>query len=66
MIKIDGAFGVNLKDATDYLVEELIKNYNVSQRDAKRLLAECLIRSAICDEILGTANSLLGYPLDSF
>ena len=24
MIKIDGAFGVNLKNATDYLVEELI------------------------------------------
>ena len=59
MIKIAESYGVTLKDALDNIVCDLVKEYNISQRDAKRLLAETLIRTCVYDEILGAADVLL-------
>lgn len=59
MIKIAESYGVTLKDALDNIVCDLVKEYNISQRDAKRLLAETLIRNCVYEEIFGTASVLI-------
>lgn len=59
MIKIAESYGVTLKDALDNIVCDLVKEYNISQRDAKRLLAETLIRTCVYEEIFNTAEVLI-------
>lgn len=61
MIKIAESYGVTLKDALDNIVCDLVKEYNISQRDAKRLLAETLIRTCVYEEIFETAKVLIQY-----
>lgn len=59
MIKIAESYGVTLKDSIDNIVCDLVKEYNISQRDAKRLLAETLIRTCVYEEIFSTAEVLI-------
>lgn len=59
MIKIADSYGVTLKDALDNIVCDLVKEYNISQRDAKRLLAETLIRTCVYEEIFETTKVLI-------
>lgn len=59
MIKIAESYGVTLKDALDNIVCDLVKEYNISQRDAKRLLAETLVRTRVYGVIFNTAEVLI-------
>lgn len=58
-MRIKDATGVNFREATDFVMRELMSTYGISRKDAPRLLAECLIRNCVVEEIIGTAAVLI-------
>lgn len=57
-MRISEAAGVGMRDATDYLVKELMQRHQISRKAAVRLLAETLVRNCVVDEILATSDAL--------
>lgn len=52
--------GAKLTTSVDFTICELMEKYNLNRTDARKLLAECLVRCCIQDEIEKTARVLLG------
>lgn len=59
-MKLTDNTGMNLTQATDFTLRELMGLYKISRADARKLLAECLIRNCVQEEITATAEVLLG------
>jgi hypothetical protein len=51
---------VKLSDATDYLIEELMNNYNLNKTTARNLLANILLRNLVIEEIKSMADYITG------
>ena len=59
-MKITDNTGAKLTTSVDFTICELMNKYNLNRADARKLLAECLVRCCIQDEIIETARVLLG------
>ena len=57
-MRINEAAGVGMREATDYLVKELMERHQICRKSALRLLAETLVRNCVVDEILQTSDVL--------
>lgn len=51
---------VKLSDATDYLIEELMNDYNLNKTTARNLLANILLRNLVIEEIKSMADYITG------
>ena len=51
---------VKLSDATDYLIEELMNDYNLNKTTARNLLANILLRNLVIEEIKSMADYIPG------
>ena len=51
---------VKLSDATDYLIEELMNDYNLNKTTARTLLANILLRNLVIEEIKSMADYITG------
>lgn len=51
---------VKLSDATDYLIEELMNDYNLNKTTARNLLANILLRNLVIEEIKNMADYITG------
>ena len=51
---------VKLSDATDYLIEELMNDYNLNKTTARNLLANILLRNLLIEEIKSMADYITG------
>lgn len=56
---IKSATGVNLTNANDYLIGEMMTRYGISRRNACRLVGEALVRTCVVEEIMATADALI-------
>ena len=63
-MKLADDTGTTLTQAIDSTLQNLMLDYDISRAQARKLLAECLIRNCVLDEIEGTANWLLGIHED--
>lgn len=48
--------GVNLTEGTNFALEQIMKRYQISRKDARRLLGDALIRTPVLDEIFGSCD----------
>ena len=47
---------ISLKDATDYLIDELIQEFKISKAKARKLLANALLYNVVINEIKDQAD----------
>lgn len=59
-MKLADEFGCNLKEAEDYAVKRIMEALGVGKNNARKLLAECLIRNCVMYEIIDEALWLAG------
>lgn len=58
-MRIKSATGVNLTNASDYLINETMKAHGINRRNACRLLGEALVRTCVVEEIIETEKALI-------
>ena len=59
-MKLTDKTGVKLRDAMGVIMLEMVERYNISRQEAPKLLAECLVRNCVIEEIMATADVLMG------
>ena len=59
-MKIKDNTGARLQETINNILEDLMERYSVSRVDARKLLAESLVRNIVFDEITGMCDWLLG------
>ena len=50
---------IKLSEATDFMIEELITEFNISKAKARKLLANALFRNVVINEIKNEADYIL-------
>jgi len=50
---------ISLKDATDYLIDELMQEFKISKAKARKLLANALLYNVVINEIKDQADYIL-------
>ena len=58
--KLADETGLKLTEVINGLIENIQLDYDLSRPQARKLLAECLVRNCVYEEIAGEANWLLG------
>lgn len=51
-MRIRSNTGVKLTDTIDWALRDLMQRYNISRADARKLLAEAIVRNCVWDEII--------------
>lgn len=59
-MKLTDNTGAMLTETIDFTLRELMQEYKISRKDARKLLAESMIRTCVQNEIMETARVLLG------
>ena len=59
-MRIKSATGIGYRDAMDYTLNKLQERYDLNRHDALRLFAETIIRNVVQDELIVTADFLIG------
>ena len=50
---------IKLSEATDFMIEELMIEFNISKAKARKLLANALFRNVVINEIKNEADYIL-------
>lgn len=63
-MKINGAIGINYKDAMDWVIKEIETKYGLSHSDALKVFAEAIVRNCVMEELYGEIDFLLGKEVE--
>lgn len=65
-MRINGELGVSFTDAKEYVISEIMKDFDLNRKDAMRIFAESIVRNCVIDELWGEIKFLLGRDEDKW